>query len=132
VTLLSGINDSDDDARALADRVRAFAAETGRMPRLSIIAYNAINSAPPSGGAASPGKAGLAIYTAPPSGGAASPGKAAPPSGGAGLATGPFDPFVRSSREAEYRASLGIPNHRRYSGGGDVAAACGQLAARDV
>ena len=57
------------------------------MPRLSIIAYNAIGSG---------------------------------------------DPFMRSSREAEYRAALGIPNHRRYSGGGDVAAACGQLAARDV
>ena len=87
VTLLAGVNDSDDDAHALAARVRTFAADTGRMPRISIIAYNAI---------------------------------------GAG------DPFMRSSREAEYRGALGIPNHRRYSGGGDVAAACGQLAARDV
>jgi 23S rRNA (adenine2503-C2)-methyltransferase len=87
VTLLAGVNDSDDDAHALAARVRTFATETGRMPRISIIAYNAI---------------------------------------------GPGDPFMRSSREAEYRAALGIPNHRRYSGGGDVAAACGQLAARDV
>jgi 23S rRNA (adenine2503-C2)-methyltransferase len=84
VTLLAGVNDSDDDARALADRVRAFTTETGRMPRLSIIAYNPI---------------------------------------GAG------DPFTRSSREAEYRVALGLPSHRRYSGGSDVAAACGQLAA---
>ena len=84
VTLLAGVNDSDDDARALAARVRAFAEQTGRMPRLSIIAYNAI---------------------------------------GAG------DPFMRSEREAQYRAALGLPSHRRYSGGSDVAAACGQLAA---
>jgi 23S rRNA (adenine2503-C2)-methyltransferase len=84
ITLLAGVNDSDDDARAIADRARAFAAETGRMPRISIIAYNA-----------SPG-----------------------------------DAFARSGREAEYRAALGLPSHRRYSGGGDVAAACGQLAAR--
>jgi 23S rRNA (adenine2503-C2)-methyltransferase len=84
VTLLAGVNDSDDDARAIADRARAFAAETGRMPRLSIIAYNA----------------------------------------------SPHDRFARSSREAEYRAALGVPSHRRYSGGSDVAAACGQLAAR--
>jgi 23S rRNA (adenine2503-C2)-methyltransferase len=84
ITLLAGVNDSDDDARAVAARARAFAAETGRMPRLSIIAYN--------------------------------------PS--------PGDLYLRSTREADYRAALGVPSHRRYSGGGDVAAACGQLAAR--
>ncbi len=84
VTLLAGVNDSDDDARALAARARAFEAETGKRPRLSIIAYNAIDG----------------------------------------------DPFVRSTREAEFRAALGLPSHRRYSGGGDVGAACGQLAAR--
>ncbi len=83
ITLLDGVNDSDEDARAIADRARAFKDETGRMPRLSIIAYN--------------------------------------PS--------PGDHFMPSQREAEYRAALGVPNHRRYSGGGDVAAACGQLAA---
>jgi 23S rRNA (adenine2503-C2)-methyltransferase len=85
ITLLDGVNDSDDDARALAALARAFATETGRKPRLSIIAYNAI---------------------------------------------GPGDPFARSTREAEFRAALGLPNHRRYSGGSDVDAACGQLAAR--
>jgi 23S rRNA (adenine2503-C2)-methyltransferase len=46
---------------------------------------------------------------------------------------GGADPFRRSPREAAFRAVLaaaGLPSHRRYSGGGDVAAACGQLAAR--
>jgi 23S rRNA (adenine2503-C2)-methyltransferase len=48
--------------------------------------------------------------------------------------TGPGDPFRRSppERERAFRAVLaaaGLPNHKRYSGGGDVAAACGQLAA---
>jgi 23S rRNA (adenine2503-C2)-methyltransferase len=87
VTLLDGINDSPADAETLAARAQAFHAETGRRPRLSIIAYNAI---------------------------------------------GEDDPFTRSPREAAYRAVLaaaGLPSHRRYSGGGDVGAACGQLAA---
>ena len=83
VTLLDGVNDSIDDALALADRARAFAAATGRLPRISIIAYNSIGEA---------------------------------------------DPFRRSPREAEFRAALGLPSHRRYSGGSDIAAACGQLA----
>ena len=44
-------------------------------------------------------------------------------------------PFRRSppEREAAYRDVLGgagLAHHKRYSGGGDVAAACGQLAAR--
>ncbi len=86
VTLLGGVNDSDDDARALAARARAFAEATGVMPRISIIAYNAI---------------------------------------------GADDPFTRSTRDAEYRAALGLPSHRRYSGGADVGAACGQLALRE-
>ncbi len=45
---------------------------------------------------------------------------------------GAGDPFHRSTREAAFRAVLsaaGMPSHRRYSGGSDVAAACGQLAA---
>jgi len=85
ITLLAGVNDSDEDARAIAERARAFEAATGRRPRLSIIAYNAI---------------------------------------------GPGDPFQRTSpeREAAFRAALGMASHRRYSGGSDVAAACGQLA----
>jgi 23S rRNA (adenine2503-C2)-methyltransferase len=45
------------------------------------------------------------------------------------------DPFGRSSVEAEaaFREALrdgGFASHKRYSGGGDVAAACGQLAAQ--
>ncbi len=47
-------------------------------------------------------------------------------------AIGGDDPFERSQREAAYRARLAavnLPSHRRYSGGSDIAAACGQLAA---
>jgi 23S rRNA (adenine2503-C2)-methyltransferase len=49
--------------------------------------------------------------------------------------TGPGDEYTRSppERERAFRAVLaaaGLPNHKRYSGGGDVAAACGQLALR--
>ncbi len=85
ITLLAGVNDSDDDARALAERARAFAGDTGVLPRLSIIAYNAI---------------------------------------------GADDPYQRSPRDQAFRAALGLPSHRRYSGGSDVGAACGQLALR--
>ncbi|MGE5185390.1 MAG: RNA methyltransferase [Acidobacteriota bacterium] len=85
VALLDGVNDSDDDARALAERARAFEAATGKRPRISILAYNSI---------------------------------------------GPDDPFRRSPREAAFRAALAMPSHRRYSGGSDIAAACGQLASR--
>ncbi|MBA3818996.1 MAG: RNA methyltransferase [Deltaproteobacteria bacterium] len=87
LTLLAGVNDSDDDARALAERAHAFHARTGKRPRISIVAYNAI---------------------------------------------GGDDPFRRSTREDAFRAVLSaarLPSHRRYSGGSDVAAACGQLAA---
>ena len=48
-------------------------------------------------------------------------------------AIGDGDPFTRSPRLTAFRAVLsaaGLPSHRRYSGGSDVAAACGQLAAR--
>ena len=83
VTLLDGVNDSDEHAHALAARARAFQAETGRLPRISVIAWNPIEG----------------------------------------------DPFRRSRREGEFRAALGLPSHRRYSGGSDVAAACGQLTA---
>jgi 23S rRNA (adenine2503-C2)-methyltransferase len=88
VTLLAGVNDRDVDAHALVTRARAFEEATGKRPRISIVAYNAI---------------------------------------------GEDDPFARSSREREFRDILhaaALPSHRRYSGGADVAAACGQLAAR--
>ncbi len=93
VTLLDGVNDADDDARALAARATAFHADTGHRPRLSIIPFNPLGA---------PGEA---------------------------------EPFRRTppDRERAFRdvlAAAGLPNHKRYSGGGDVAAACGQLAAR--
>lgn len=92
ITLLRGINDSDDDAHALAVLAKSFAAETGHRPRLSIIPYNAI---------------------------------------------GPSDPFSRSPDQTEYRfrailANAGLAHHKRYSGGQDVAAGCGQLAGRVI
>ena len=45
-------------------------------------------------------------------------------------AIGDRDPFARSPRMPAFRDVLsakGLPSHRRYSGGSDVAAACGQL-----
>jgi 23S rRNA (adenine2503-C2)-methyltransferase len=47
---------------------------------------------------------------------------------------GADDPFRRADDAvlARFRAVLsehGLPSHRRYSGGSDIAAACGQLAA---
>lgn len=92
VTLLSGVNDGDDDARALAELAQRFARETERRPRISIIPYNRI-------------------------------------------ASDDSDPYRRTSELAETRFretvhALGAFTHKRYSGGSDVAAACGQLAAR--
>lgn len=88
-TLLEGVNDSQEDAEALARRAIEFANRYGKRPRISLIPYNSI---------------------------------------------GPDDPFVRSSdaRETAFRdvlSAAGVPAIKRYSGGGDVAAACGQLAA---
>jgi 23S rRNA (adenine2503-C2)-methyltransferase len=88
ITLLAGINDSDADAHALAQRAQAFAEATGKRPRISLLDYNAIGGA---------------------------------------------DPFTRSTRMPAFRDVLGgagLATHRRYSGGSDVAAACGQLAAK--
>jgi 23S rRNA (adenine2503-C2)-methyltransferase len=50
-------------------------------------------------------------------------------------ADGAADPFARANddRERAFRDALrerGVFSHKRYSGGGDVGAACGQLAAR--
>jgi 23S rRNA (adenine2503-C2)-methyltransferase len=45
---------------------------------------------------------------------------------------GAGDRFARSPRMSAFRdvlSAAGLPSHRRYSGGADVAAACGQLAA---
>jgi 23S rRNA (adenine2503-C2)-methyltransferase len=87
VTLLHGVNDGPDDARALAARARAFAESAGARPRISIIPYNPIAG----------------------------------------------DPFRHSENEDAFRKTLhddGVFTHKRYSGGADVNAACGQLAAR--
>jgi 23S rRNA (adenine2503-C2)-methyltransferase len=87
VTLLAGVNDGLDDARALAACARAFVEKTGARPRISIIPYNPIAG----------------------------------------------DPFARSGAEEAFREALreeGFYTHKRYSGGADVNAACGQLAAR--
>lgn len=93
VTPLRGVNDQEEDARALAALAKDFAARTGVRPRISIIPYNAI-----------------ALED---------------------------DPFERTEQVAEdaFRAvlhGLSVPTHKRYSGGGDVGAACGQLALRDA
>jgi len=45
VTPLSGVNDTDDDARALAERLRRFESSAGVRPRLSVVPYNAIDVA---------------------------------------------------------------------------------------
>jgi 23S rRNA (adenine2503-C2)-methyltransferase len=92
VTLLGGVNDSDDDARALAALALRFAIDVGRAPRISVIPYNRI-------------------------------------------ADEADDPFRRASDAGEQRFravmhAAGAFTHRRYSGGSDVAAACGQLAAK--
>ena len=92
VTLLREVNDSPEDARALAELVIQFRAASGHSPRVSIIPYNAIDEAS-------------------------------------------RDPFTRTTpeREQAFRDVMreaGVFSHKRYSGGGDVAAACGQLAAR--
>jgi len=87
VTPLEGINDTTDDAVALADLVRTFTARTGVRPRLSVVPYNAID-------------------------------------------VGGSDPYARGDVAAfvERLVAHGLRPHLRYSGGADVAAACGQLA----
>ena len=90
VTILAGVNTSDDEADAFASMVQAFRARTGVSPRVSIVPYNSI---------------------------------------------GEDDPFTRAG-DAESRhfrdrlSAIGVPVVLRYSGGGDVGAACGQLVAR--
>jgi 23S rRNA (adenine2503-C2)-methyltransferase len=87
VTPLAGVNDTGDDAVALASIIRRFEERSGVRPRLSVVPYNAIDVAE-------------------------------------------RDPFQRGevSRFMELLGACGVRPHLRYSGGGDVAAACGQLA----
>jgi 23S rRNA (adenine2503-C2)-methyltransferase len=87
-TLLAGVNDSDDEAVALARLAVRFASRYGVRPRVSVIPYNPI---------------------------------------------GKDDPFARTDPQKEKRfqdviVQNGIRPIRRYSGGSDVGAACGQLA----
>jgi 23S rRNA (adenine2503-C2)-methyltransferase len=88
-TLIGGVNTHPEDADALRELSLRVGRGSGRMPRLSLIAYNS---------------------------------------------RGPDDPFSRAGEaEAErFRLNLvdaGFPVVRRYSGGADIGAACGQLAA---
>jgi 23S rRNA (adenine2503-C2)-methyltransferase len=46
ITLLGGVNDSDEDARAVADLAHRFRRSTGIRPRVSIVPYNEIYGAP--------------------------------------------------------------------------------------
>ena len=87
VTPLAGVNDTDEDARALAALATDFERQTGVRPRVSVVPYNAIDAA---------GR----------------------------------DPFQRGDVAAFVGrlVSHGLRPKLRYSGGGDIAAACGQLA----
>ena len=109
LTLLAGINDTIDDANALADLVARFTAETKMRPRISIVPYNAIDGVDESADGSTTGA------------GATSPAGDQKPR------------YERTSaaRELAYFAALrdrGVFAHKRYSGGSDVGAACGQLA----
>jgi 23S rRNA (adenine2503-C2)-methyltransferase len=89
VTPLAGVNDTDEDAQALAGLARRFEARTGVRPRVSIVPYNSIGS-------------------------------------------GDDDPFTRGDIQPFVDSLIRycLRPHLRYSGGADVAAACGQLAGR--
>jgi 23S rRNA (adenine2503-C2)-methyltransferase len=89
VTPLAGVNDTDEDAQALAELVRAFEARAGVRPRVSVVPYNAID-------------------------------------------VEARDPFARGDVRGfvERLVTHGVRPHLRYSGGADIAAACGQLAGR--
>ncbi|MGA7118814.1 MAG: 23S rRNA (adenine(2503)-C(2))-methyltransferase RlmN [Polyangiaceae bacterium] len=91
VTLLAGVNDSEEDARALAELAHNFERRAGVRGRVSLVPYNAIDEA---------GR----------------------------------DPFERGdvAKFADALALFGVRAHVRYSGGSDVAAACGQLAGKSA
>ena len=83
IALLGGVNDSDEDARALAELAHRFERHTSVRPRISLVPYNAID--------------------------------------GASFARGDIARFRNAL------ATFGLRAHVRYSGGSDMAAACGQL-----
>lgn len=93
VTLLSGVNDTEEDAHALGDLAARFTSETGTRPRVSIVPYNEIDD------------------------------------------DGPRYARTSDAREQAYFEALrtrGVFAHKRYSGGSDVGAACGQLATESM
>jgi 23S rRNA (adenine2503-C2)-methyltransferase len=94
VTPLAGVNDTKDDARALAQCARGFLEKTGIRPQIRLIPYNPIDMPEQ-------------------------------------------EPFQRSdigSESAFWKVlhDEGFSARKRYSGGIDVQAACGQLAARSL
>jgi 23S rRNA (adenine2503-C2)-methyltransferase len=92
LTLLAGVNDTEEEARALASRARQFLSRTGLRPQIRLIPYNSI------------AVDGTDLFQRPDGGG---------------------ESGFRDMMRAE-----GFTAHMRYSGGADVQAACGQLAAR--
>ncbi|AUX43241.1 RNA methyltransferase [Sorangium cellulosum] len=116
-TLLADQNDTDEDAACLAALARGFAAQHGISPRLSLIPYNTIGAPD----APLPSPSGVE------DGSVAEKNSSAAEKNSSAAA----DPFVRSARLDAFRAILsaaGVGSIVRYSGGGDVGAACGQLA----
>ncbi len=127
VTLLAGVNDSDDDARALAERALAFHAATGKRPRITLLDYNPIGDEVVRDAGDPSDVRDADVRDAGASGSVMRDARDAPDA--SGLVR---DPFTRSSRLGAFRdvlSAAGLASHRRYSGGSDVAAACGQLAA---
>ena len=92
ITPLAGINDSEEDARALAGQACEYQRKTGMRPQIRIIPYNPID--PP----------GMERYRQ--------------------------SDAAAVSRFREILRAEGFSAHLRYSGGADIFAACGQLAAR--
>jgi 23S rRNA (adenine2503-C2)-methyltransferase len=123
VTLLAGVNDSDADAHALADRARAFADATGKRPRITLLDYNPIGAIESESPPERSDRSRENIDSEGP--------RERIESDRLVRAAG-SDPFTRSPRLGAFRdvlSAAGLASHRRYSGGSDVAAACGQLAA---
>jgi 23S rRNA (adenine2503-C2)-methyltransferase len=92
VTPLAGVNDTEEDARALVTCAREFQLRTGLRPQIRMISYNPIAAADQE------------IYRR-------------------------SDDATESNFRRIMRAE-GFTAHKRYSGGADVQAACGQLASR--
>jgi len=89
ITLLEGVNDTEEDALALARLALDFTRRAGLRPRISIVPFNSIDPM------------GVPAFRR-----------------------------TEASVESTFRDRLkeaGFHSHKRYSGGSDVAAACGQL-----